>query len=223
MAVELIKWPGFFVKGRKVTPDQAHEIILRTNGVYFGCNDHAWEDTLKRELGIPTGRDDWRAASEAEDRVCRELGMLDLEYLQNGRIASARLGGPTGWCNWDGTIFCNTFNIGKWPTVEAVEAEWRRVAKAFPYLELECQLMDQEAGGCPSDEDWSPPTPVVGFTVRDGSVTLDESPGELVAPPGTTDVVGDALSIFTNPARERGCTIEMFRRAVELARASAAE
>jgi hypothetical protein len=49
-AIHLIKWPGCDVDGSAVTVEQAMEILVRTNGVYFCTKDN--------EIGI--SREKWK-------------------------------------------------------------------------------------------------------------------------------------------------------------------
>ena len=44
--VELPKWPALVVIGESVTKEQAMEILIRTDSLYFGCNDKEWEEEL---------------------------------------------------------------------------------------------------------------------------------------------------------------------------------
>ena len=47
--IVLPKWPGFLVIGESVTPDQAKEIIIRSDEIsYFSTNDH---DFAKKFMG----------------------------------------------------------------------------------------------------------------------------------------------------------------------------
>lgn len=219
----LPKWPALVVKGKPVTKDQAKEIIVRTSGFYFGCNDREWESIINELIfGI-------RATSNEFDKLLKEKHGIDekdfnkfwevkesyyekyspvknLEYLTNSRISSAWIGGPHGWCSWNGKIGCSNYNIGKYPSVTDVYNEWVEIAKAFPFLDLKCQLMNGEAG---EDE---VPVPVVEFEVKDGEVKA-YAPKEILDYPcfGSDDI---ALR-FSNPYAERGCDRETLKDALE--------
>lgn len=142
-AVKLPKWPAFLVTGKKVTEDQAIEILFRTQP-FVSTNDDAFleyvKDSIRRKLGdrfVP----DYPYSifpREAFDNI------REVYFIGNHRIAASYIGGPHGWCDWDGTIFSNSTNIGKWPSVEGVYREWSVVAEAFPFLSLRCQLLDGE-------------------------------------------------------------------------------
>lgn len=126
---DLTKWPRLLVVGAPVTEEQANDILVRTCvPAYLSGNDKRWSEAVRHILGFrqdeqpedPALREDgaarmawFREQWEYNDRRKEELGILDLNYLYNARIASSWLGGPFGWCNWDGTIFCDNFNIGK--------------------------------------------------------------------------------------------------------------
>lgn len=208
--IDLPKWPAMVVKGEPVTKEQAMEIIIRTGNIYFSSNDREWDmflnyvyydlddmydDHLKgiaKELKVEEGS---TKVFEYISEKIKELGVLDIEYLKNSRVVSSWVGGPHGWCNWDGKIFSNNYNIGKYPTVEEVNEEWSLIAKTFPYLDLQCVLYQGET----SEEENEP---LIQFTVKDGNVTVEE-PTLNIKPQFLTE---DILDNFFKPGRERGCT-----------------
>lgn len=140
---DLTKWPRLLVVGDPVTPQQANEILIRTDlWTGFGYDPH-FEDAVYAMIGLdldPYSETDWNRLDKFRDSI----NAIPLSYLYNDRIASSWVGGPFGWCNWDGTIGCSTFNIGKWPSVEGVLQEWQDIAAAFPYLNLTAQLVPDE-------------------------------------------------------------------------------
>jgi len=205
----LPKWPALSVRGKKVTDEQAREIIMKTDSVfdYISTNDEDWERQLVRAMGLEWKHEgyphyDW----DELEKVGKGFGHLSLEFLANHRVASAYVGGPHGWCDWSGNIFCNDYNIGKWPSVKYVLEEWKKIAEMFPYLDLRCQLFDGEQ--CEEDTH-----PVVEYIVKKGEVQLVEPNGILEV--HDTDTMGQMMNLLTNPVRERGCTIEMFKLALE--------
>jgi hypothetical protein len=152
------KWPRLLVVGEPVTEVQADEILIRTNEWRTPfSNDKNWLATVENiaaEFGRPrepqrTGDHDaymvelrghWPQMQAWHDR----LGILELGYLRNYRIMSAWIGGPHGWCDWNGAIFCSEFNIGKWPSDREVGEDWEQIASAFPFLDLTAQCVDEE-------------------------------------------------------------------------------
>lgn len=144
------KWPRLIVTGQPVTPEQADDILIRTADLhYLDCNDEEWNRTVG---SIVFGDEDalhqrgiaW--FKEVRERA-QELHVLSLEYLTTYRISSAWIGGPRGWCDWDGRIGCASYNIGKWPGLDEVGREWSEIAAAFPYLDLTAQLVSDERKG----------------------------------------------------------------------------
>lgn len=216
MNLNLPKWPAFLVVGEPVTEDQAAEILIRTGGLTFSTNDKQFEKQLREVLGLP--EDSYSLPNEElqkiwrmEEEVQQKYKVLNLSYLQNNQIVSCYIGGPKGWCDWDGNIGCNSYNIGKWPSVEEVEREWKQIAKEFPYLDLQCQLFNTEY----SDETG---VPIVQFDVKGGQVTVME------LPEGTKPLTRIAKSMsaasltkrLMTPYSERGCTIEAFKNALDI-------
>jgi hypothetical protein len=201
----LPKWPAIVVVGENVTLEQASEIIIRTNGgLWFSCNDHEWEKMLYEALNVKlTG--DYPRPDYADLELAQGVYSVleEVEYLSNDRIASCYVGGPNGWCDWDGTIGVNDKNIGKWPSCEDVFEEWKTIARAFPFLNLQCQLFDKEH--CEDN-----PQVLIQFDVADANVvpSIPEKAFEI----GWFNI--DAAT-FNSPHRERGCTIEQFKEALD--------
>lgn len=195
--VELTKWPRLLVIGEPVEPEQANEILLRTDDWWLMSNDKAWQETVRAAAGI-TGADDWQASRDFQLRI----DALELNFLHNSRIMSSWIGGPKGWCDWDGNIGCSTWNIGKWPSVEEVHKDWTAIAAAFPYLHLRAQLVPNEGGA---------PHPAVEWLVRRGEAHLVESIGKMIEPEEVD--VGTFLRRFTLTG-ERGVTLERLQEAL---------
>lgn len=194
-----------------VTREQAAEIIVRTSGLDFFTNDRAWERALWRELGVELeeGQSVWRVLSAAEkEDIKRKYGILDLYYLRNHRIVSTWVGGPHGWCDWDGTIGCGNYNIGKCPSIEEIDHEWRIIAEAFPYLNLKAQVYSGET----SEEDIHP---VVEWTIKDGQVEIGEPTYEIPIDPNYALV--RFVTTMGSITRERGCSLEQFRLGLDMA------
>jgi hypothetical protein len=228
----LPKWPAIVVVGDSVTAEQAAEIIIRTN-TYLYSNEREFVNQAKaliygltlddpseydadvkaieKILGISAQGPGWNKIYEYREAREKELGVLDINYLSNHRICSAWIGGPHGWCDWDGTIGCHNYNIGKWPTVEEVYHEWCTIAKAFPFLELRCQLMNHEAS---CEEMAEIPGPVVEFRVSKGRVRMVENPCVL----RKTEFTDLDIAGLMRPGAEIGCTLETLKDALDIVR-----
>lgn len=219
LKIGLPKWPALVVVGSPVTREQAAEIIVRTDSWSVGTNDRAWERAVYAAAGIGYVEKDGygHAVYEDVDRFREECGVLSLEYLTNTRIASAYIGGPHGWCNWNGNIGCSSYNIGKWPDVETVYREWTAIAEAFPFLRLSSQLFSGEG----TEDDTRP---VVQFDIADG-VAIGSIPTAPLALP-ERDLSAEMASVMMlggGGGRERGCTAEALRNAVAMVRAKMAK
>lgn len=217
---ELTKWPRLLVTGPPITPEQAGEILIRTCvPACLGGNDRDWYTQVCLALGLRSespphelyaaDRGDeriawFREARTHNDRRSEELGILGLEYLRTSRIASSWFGGPHGWCDWDGTIGCSTYNIGKWPTVEELTAEWTAIASAFPYLELTAQVVPEVEGEFQA--------PAAQWIVAEGRAEQTEPRGTITEPTELTE--GQIVDRFLSPYAERGVSIERLVEAV---------
>ncbi len=205
----LPKWPECRVKGKTVTREQAAEIIIRTQDFWFTTNDNHFASLLYSEAGIDYVDNTYPHVNFDQVRETREkYGCLDLEYLINERICSSYIGGPNGWINWEGQIQQFGKNIGKWPSVETVYEEWVKIAEAFPFLELVCQLFSGE--GCEEETN-----PVVEFVISGGKVEL-KNPGSPIFDGIKPNNIDDFVRAFSNPRREQGCTVDQFCEALKI-------
>lgn len=194
---DLTKWPRLLVAGQPVTEHQANEILIRTNPRYLQVNDQSWNHTVGRLMGFRVdghGFPDYASL----DEMCERLGMLHLNYLENSRIASSWIGGPHGWCDWDGRIGCGSHNIGKWPSMEEVTADWNVIARTFPYLDLTAQLITNEGEGEIAAE----------WRVKDGAA-VEREPGRQVR-----IVAEPSMLAFLRDGGERGVSAERLEVAV---------
>lgn len=209
-APALPKWPAMVVVGDAVSQEAAAEILIRTQSFYFSTNAHSFERELYMAVGIQNRPDvDWISPDlDSLDAAVAKYGCLDLEYLLNERIVSAWICGPHGWCSWAGNIGCHDYNIGKWPTCEAVLAEWERIAEAFPFLDLTCQLFSDE--GCVEGV-----SPVVEYRIKDGKAKIGPPRGVLRRPENDTVSAVAKLVALPTEQREAGCTIAQFKWALE--------
>jgi hypothetical protein len=190
----------------------AAEILIRTDSFYLSCNDREWTRKLYGVLGVALDEHGLVENMDQEDEAKVHYGVLQLEYLTNHRIASSYVGGPHGWIDWDGTIGCSTFNIGKWPDSERVLKEWELIASTWPELELQCQLVADEGEG----------KPMVDYFISGGNVRMAE-PTELLkgtatgVRPGNENLEVAFTRVFAEPSsRERGCTLEQFKAALDI-------
>ena len=172
MSLGLPKWPQCIITGTTLPKDQALEVIRRTDIIFNGpifANDKQYVEWLTDVLKFPKETDDahsiegfheyWRKWHEWKGN----WGYTHLQYLHNDWICCDMAQGCQGWCHPDGIIDYH-FNIGKWPEVEEVWIDLDTIAKQFPFVELECTLMDSEYG-----EDNSP---IVSFLVRNREVEI---------------------------------------------------
>ena len=205
--ISLPKWPAFVVSGKKVSEELATNIVIRTDSslpdFQFSSNDKEFEKTLNEIFRFPWELDisnkEYETHWDKVQKLHKDLHLVKTNYLNNSQILSAYIGGPHGWCNWNGDIFSNTTNLGKWPEVTEVAEDWSLIATAFPQLDLKCHLYSGE-----SCEDHS--RPVVEFVVKNGIVEVNPL-AEGVAPlaPLVSDIHNNLMNLFALK-RERGIT-----------------
>ena len=210
--ISLPKWSCLTVVGSKVTRDQAAEILIRTDDWYFSSNDQDLVKELMTAAGVKSEKVYHGPSTDSLETARKKYRVLALEYLHNSRVVSAYIDGPHGWCDWDGTIFCNSYNIGKWPHAEQVFDEWQEIAAAFPYLQLHSQLY-----GCESLEEGKP---VIEFILENGNVVARDPSFELIPRQGTADWEKATVNMILVPARIRefGCTLTQYKEALKIAK-----
>ncbi len=174
------KWPQMLTTGVPIAPDQAIEIIRRTDAFfsYQGGNDRNFRRAFTTALRIPVL--DMEGSMELREKLGQEdyfkllqqsyadmaawherWGFIsDIEYIRPHWVASAFIGGPHGFVHPDGKIGY-VDNIGKWPAAEEVDRDWRIIAAAFPFLDIGVSLIAEEGEGGVAAR----------FTVKDGEVT----------------------------------------------------
>lgn len=152
----LPKWPEMFLTGTSVTPEQAKEILFRTDrsvaraSTYtFGGNDHRFAESCYHSFG-------WTKMFEIEKQHglmpsirasqlwADKMDMISTEYINNSFLSTAYIGGPHGWCNPSGQIYSKGHNIGKWPGVEEVVRDLEALLAAFPFIDAQCTLFSGE-------------------------------------------------------------------------------
>ena len=181
----LPKWPQMLVTGQSVTPEQAKEIIFRTDHFLTdtydlaGGNEKDFTEWYQKRAGLNRYQADWRAeANTEEDKIKRQrnwpfgrlvkerIGHVETSYVTNDWASCCFVWGPHGWCSPEGRIHF-VDNVGKWPSVEDVFSDWKTLAAAFPFLNLVATLMSGEGG----DEEAQP---AVNIVVQDGQARLEK-------------------------------------------------
>ena len=158
--IECPKWAGMLVKGHPVTREQASEILIRTDNWYLHTNNTEFEIAVCERFNIT---DDLVKVEIFKTK----LHILYLNLLSNQRICSSWVGGPHGWCDWEGNIFSDNYNLGKWPTAYNIYLDWLTITKAFPFLNLSCQIYDGEVGDNPQ--------PILQYDIKEGRVEIRNS------------------------------------------------
>ena len=227
LEVGLPKWPEIRVSGSPVTKEQAAIMAVRLTGTYFSTNEDPTNRMISRCIYNHDPKRNTRGsggiaeqawehyAGEAlaknfsarwafENAVYAHYGIIRIDNLQAHYIASSWIGGPHGWFRLDGTVQNpHAYNIGKWPDAGSVFQEWAIVAKAFPFLDLTCQLFNGEE--CENG------APVVQFRVK-GGIVVAEAPGEPLAQGSQPDI----SALFSGARRETAFTERSLNKALEL-------
>lgn len=167
------KWPMMAVRGKKVTVEQAKDIIRCVDNFFdptdgFCGNDRDFEDALRKELNLkkaPGWGEEKQDESYAEyrQRVENCSSYIFMEHFNTRWISSCFVGGPYGWIHVDGEIYFED-NIGKWPTWEEIIDDLAILADRFPYLDMEVFVTCKEGG---DDDNYF----IGGIALKNGELT----------------------------------------------------
>lgn len=206
------KWPALVVRGSTLTREQTNEVIVRMTASpwMLSGNDDEWRTQIHELFGVTA--DPWHDGPSfwhQNTRVEEEFHFVPTEYLTlSGRIYSAMIGGAYGWCDWDGRIN-SVYNIGKWPSIAELDEQWSAVARAFPFLSLTAQVLDDEASEIGDD------TALAGeWTVSGGRAVFSHRPGERIDVDKSTHTTDRWDAWFANEHRERHVDFNRLQEAV---------
>lgn len=175
--VSLPKWPQLIITGEPVPEKWTKDIIFRTDTFfdsisrYAGGNNHGWNEWAHEQLGYDLlfkleSELGTTKYYEAVDKLRRELGFVQTNYITNSWASCAYVYGPHGWCSPKGEI-CHVDNVGKWPSAEMIYNDLLMLAAAFPYLNLTATVMSGEMGEALKE-------PLITFVVRAGEVLITD-------------------------------------------------
>lgn len=148
------KWPQCVIIGKRVTKEQARDIIRKTDYFfsykYILGNDTEFVKELRTWMGMPPvweyglGQETFYDMNKNLEEWKRKEGILQLNHFNNDWISSSYVGGPSGWCHVNGVIGSNK-NIGKWPSWEEVYDDLKTLGKEFPFLDITAYIMNCES------------------------------------------------------------------------------
>lgn len=179
------KWSKIVVNSKQqITESQAAEIIRRTDAFFckfYNGNNHKFNRELYKLAKVPAKWDelerdhsccdmdirylqgkDWSEQWDNFEKWKKQWGCLELSFLCNDWISCSYIGGPYGWVSPNGEVG-GLFDIGKYPSVEEVEEDLKKIATAFPFLEFTIYMVDEVyEDRIEVDAEWE---------VKDGKVT----------------------------------------------------
>lgn len=175
---ELIKWPQCVITGKKISIEQAKEILAKTDSMFVYGNDgnnREYNKAIYNLIGKPDlfGDDVTPDSWDKDEEFVKKNELLELDYLDNSQISSCYVYGTNGWCHPNGTIFFNK-NIGKWPSWEEIHEDCKKIAHRFPFLDMKVYLFNQEwSTKVDNNEYYDYPRKCVGgFSIKNGRCRL---------------------------------------------------
>jgi hypothetical protein len=201
MNEDLPKWPWLLVRGPRVSPEMAGEILVRTMWLPGLSGNDSQSLRLVKDAfdysepyrgalrkGLKAGKSEWSAGISAEyrtwERVEDEVGSLGTQYIWNDQILSASVSYNTGWVDWSGRVGTSGMSLlSKWPTLREITDDWKKIAAAFPGLRLDAQLVRIQWDENSPFSVIEKATPLARWLVERGSAELQEEPGALIREP----------------------------------------
>ena len=182
-------------KGKRVSKEEAAEIIRRTDAFYeklYNGNNHKFNRTLYRLSGVPANYEaldkdhsccdmDYRyiLGDSFHDKFnvydkwkTEEWGCLGLKHFLNHWISCAYIGGPYGWISPEGEIGGLLYGEKYGIETEELEEDLKKVATEWPSLEFTVYLVDYPGG---DDPFWV----FAEWKVKDGVVTKTKEDYEI--------------------------------------------
>lgn len=223
--IQLPKWPQMLVTGKRITQEQADEIIFRTDIFLTDAYEHAGGnnrqfnvqyrndaglDRFQEPKQITEGHKFMSTNWEKQSKLWQLLGVIRTNYVKNDWASCSFIGGPHGWCHPDGTISFSD-NVGKWPSVREIYDEWSEIAHTFQFLDLHDTLMSGES--CEDTE------PLVNLRVVNGEVTLEQPDDSMHEVANNT--VNSFLNKLSDPwdaSNELGLPGDWYRKFAQLVR-----
>lgn len=195
---DLPKWPWLLVRGPRVSPQLAGEILVRTMWLPGLSANNAkplrlvkdafdYSEPYRKALkdALKLGKKQWAAEIYAEyrawEQVEDEVGSLGTQFVWNDRILSASVSQETGWIDWSGNVGSHGVSLlSKWPTLWEITQDWKKIAGAFPGLRLEAQLVRIEWSDTAEASVIDKAVPLARWLVERGSAELQEDAGQLI-------------------------------------------
>jgi hypothetical protein len=132
----LPKWTGMICIGDPVTPEQALEVIIRTDRYNF------YNEYYKDVQLLNVVKKAYVRCLPIEDQISDQMldyekfnhmfGVLPLNYLNNHMLYHST--GLHGWMKKNGIVKTSSYNIGKRPTKQDLIEEVQIILKAFPFI-----------------------------------------------------------------------------------------
>lgn len=148
--ITLPKWTTMLIKGNTITKEQAMEVLVRTND--WGDFEHSEKEIEELYIAIekyfinflpPEEQISGFNFYENKDLFFSTLKILDFSNIHNTKIHSKR-----GWLDWNGKIFSNNYNLGKWPSALYVYEDIKNLVNNFNFIKyLDVQLVEELEGG----------------------------------------------------------------------------
>jgi hypothetical protein len=161
--IKLPSWVGLLVIGKTLNKKQTYQVITQTDNFQF--EDTPYYKTIYNREYHKTQIFSYENYLEQKKYLKDKFNKLDLNFLNNERFISSFIYGEHGWLNWNGQIKTNYYNIGKNPQSKEIYNEWLLIAQAFPFLNLTCQILDDEISVKYAK-------PILQFEINNGNIDI---------------------------------------------------
>lgn len=159
-------WVQCFTVGKRVSQKEAMKVLGKLDRAFITThsNDIDWQKQRDSLLG----QDELMSYGVDIKKIYKEkfpnYEHIFLNYFSTEMGDSDFVRGPNGWMHPRGYIW-NTFNIGKYPTLDEILSDLVHIANEFPFIEMVVIIMDDAI-------EIDVRHPKIGILVNKGNVTL---------------------------------------------------
>lgn len=184
------KWTKMYLVGKQITQDQAKDIISKTDKFISKVSLFPYNSKYHKRINDTFGfteiinhwdrANDWQTEHDpitweyeneidnSKERVYANLGLIELDKFNSWYFSERVPSSHINWVHLDGNIFYEGPINGCYVTIHDVYMELEKLAKSFPYLEMNVDVEEEIEDD--DDSDTFPVHTSATFVVRNGEV-----------------------------------------------------
>lgn len=144
--------PQIIITGSKITFEQANNIIFCTDKffdsfleIYGHAGNKLFIDAFKFTTNLNIIYDmklSFNELFEFDNFMHNKIKFINTECIANDFIDSSYIQGAHGWCNPDGTIYSTYNSRMKYPSINDIISDFKKIIKKFPFLNMNVTVME---------------------------------------------------------------------------------